>query len=80
MLKKHTHKTHTPDIHINPIHTKKQHLRVTILVNNHQSLTNKHKAKIYDQYMDTQIIIKNFSGKYKNFILFGKYKNDKSII
>ena len=45
MLKKHTYKTHTPNIHINPIHTKKKHLRVTTLINNHQSLTNKHKAK-----------------------------------
>ena len=34
MLKKHTYKN-TPNIHINPIHTEKQHLRVTILINNH---------------------------------------------
>ena len=45
MLKKHTYKTQTPNIRINTIHTKKQHLRVTILINNHQSLVNKHTIK-----------------------------------
>ena len=57
--------------------------------------TNQHKAKIYDHYTCTQIIIKkfhNYSKKNHNYIknvfhftnmkkkLFAKYKNDKFII
>ena len=76
----------------------KNHCILTIRMKNHYTNNfmiffefinqiNKHKAKIYNQCMYTQIIIKKFQNYINKFhptninnFLFGKYKDDKFII
>ena len=76
----------------------KNHRKITIRIKNHYTNNfhknhytnnfvainqiNKHKAKIYNHCMYTQIIIKKCSSshKYKTNFLFVKYKNGKFIV
>ena len=95
--------SHTNNIHKKPSHTNnscEKPSHISILVKNHYTnimrinifaiinQINKHKTKMYDQCMYTQLLFKNFMiiykknspHKYKENFLFGKYKDDKFII